>query len=119
MPRRRPYIRTLQVTFKFTFDIGAVAPLCKAISKMVANLTKLAKFSVKLVKSCLSCWLLNIVQRLAVIWTRCQGLVTIGVAVLVAHYLAAQLNGQLQLSLPPETLQVFVEMLAVYLLKKQ
>jgi|GEM_PF-5144263 len=94
----------------------AIKAICKQIAK--SNLTKKASKLAANVKKVFDRWLLYVLQKLAVLLVKCNDLLVIGVVVAVAHYLAGQFNTVLQLDLPPETMQVLVDLVAVYLLKK-
>jgi hypothetical protein len=122
MPGRRhnrTRIFTLGFRFSFTFSVDKTLArrwFFDAVTTWTARLIRKLVLWVRNVSSCL--WRVAI-RHVAAAFVRLSELVGIGVAVIVANHLAAQLNGQLRLDLPVETLQILVELFAIYLMKKQ
>ena len=123
MPEWRRHNRTQTFTFafrfSFTFSVDKTPVRRWFFPAIHSWLAALIRKLALLVRNALTCLWRVTARHLASAFVRLSELVGIGVAVIVANHLAAQLNGQLRLDLPVESMQILVELVAIYLLKKQ
>ena len=98
--------------------MGALFRSAEAIGKKFAHLVRKAKQLAKNAKILLNRWWHNIWQYIKGPVIVAKGLTVIFVAVIVANHLAIQVSGQFHLTLPSETMQVLVGVMAAYFLKK-